>query len=155
MPHYLIAADADWVLDEVKAALEGPGITITECRTGKLVGPAVRAETPDLAILDMQIGTMGGMAVTMDLRLEESGGRLPHVPVLMLLDRRADTFLASRAGAEGWLIKPLDSLRLRRAATTITAGGTVYEGIPAEPTAVVDVAEEAAETADGDEALSG
>jgi hypothetical protein len=48
----------------------------------------------------------------------------------MLLDRAADTFLARRAGAEGWLVKPLDSLRLRRAATTILQGGAVYEGLP-------------------------
>ena len=89
------------------------------------------ADPPDLVVLDLQIGTMGGMAVTMDLRLEESGGRLPHVPVLMLLDRTADVFLARRAGAEGWLIKPLDSLRLRRAASTLLSGGNVHEGVPA------------------------
>ena len=33
----------------------------------------------------------------------------------MLLDRRADVYLARRSGAEGWLIKPLDPLRLKRA----------------------------------------
>ena len=54
---------------------------------------------------------MGGMAVTMALRLDESAGMLPHVPVLMLLDRRADVHLARRSGADGWLIKPLDPLR--------------------------------------------
>jgi DNA-binding response OmpR family regulator len=85
---------------------------------------------PDLAILDLQIGTMGGVAVCLDLRLEESAGRLPHVPVLMLLDRSADVFLAQRPGAEGWLIKPLDAIRLRRAVRTILAGGTVQEGVP-------------------------
>ena len=48
----------------------------------------------------------------------------------MLFDREADVFLASRAGAEGWLIKPLDSLRLARAAKTILDGGRVQEGVP-------------------------
>jgi DNA-binding response OmpR family regulator len=85
---------------------------------------------PELAILDLQIGTMGGVAVCLDLRLEESGGRLPHVPVLMLLDRSADVFLAQRPGAEGWLIKPLDPIRLRRAARAVMAGGTFQEGVP-------------------------
>ena len=93
-------------------------------------------------MLDLQIGNMGGMAVCMDLRLDESGGRLPHIRVLMLLDRAADTFLARRAGAEGWLVKPLDSLRLRRAATTVLRGGTVYEGLPpAEVTEAMDGAD--------------
>jgi CheY-like chemotaxis protein len=154
VPHYVIATDAGWVLDTVKAALEGPDITMVACEAGKEVAPAVRAQTPDLVVLDMQIGTMGAIAVTMDLRLEESGGRLPHVPVLLLLDRTADIFLARRAGAEGWLVKPLDSLRLRRAATKLTSGGTLYEGVPADPPAVEEPAA-TDETADGDEALSG
>ena len=68
MPRYLIAADANWILDEIRAALEGPDTTITVCRTGKQVVPTVRVAEPDLAVLDLQIGTMGGMAVTMSLR---------------------------------------------------------------------------------------
>ena len=82
-------------------------------------GPEVIAfvteESPDLVIVDMQMGNMGGMAVCLELRLQESYDALDHVPVLMLLDRRPDVFLARRSGAEGWLVKPLDPLRLRRA----------------------------------------
>jgi CheY-like chemotaxis protein len=62
---------------------------------------------------------MGGMAVTMALRLDESAGRLPHVPVLMLLDRQADLHLAKRSAADGWIVKPLDALRLQRAVDDI------------------------------------
>jgi DNA-binding response OmpR family regulator len=135
VPHYLIATDADWILDQVRAALGGPDVTWTVCRTGKAVrGAAAAAETPiDLAFLDLQIGTMGGMAVCLDLRLEESGGRLPHVKVIMLLDRSADVFLARRSAAEGWLIKPLDAIRLRRAARTIAGGQPYMEGLPSQP----------------------
>jgi CheY-like chemotaxis protein len=81
-------------------------------------------------VLDLQVGSMGAMAVTMNLRLDESGGRLPHVPVVMLLDRMADVHLARRSGAEGWLVKPIDSLRLRRAVSEIRAGGTWHESQP-------------------------
>jgi two-component system nitrate/nitrite response regulator NarL len=135
VPHYLIATDADWILDQVRAALGGPDVTWTVCRTGKAVrGAVAEAKTPvDLAFLDLQIGTMGGMAVCLDLRLEESGGRLPHVKVLMLLDRAADVFLARRSAAEGWLIKPLDAIRLRRAVRTIVRGQPYMEGVPSEP----------------------
>jgi CheY-like chemotaxis protein len=78
-------------------------------------------------VLDLQVGSMGAMAVTMNLRLDESGGRMPHVPVVMLLDRTADVHLARRSGAEGWLVKPIDSLRLRRAVSEIRAGGIWHE----------------------------
>ena len=128
MPRILIATDADWILEEVTSALAGDGNSFTLCRSGKDVVPAIKDVTPDLAILDLQIGNMGAMAVTMDMRLEESGLRLPHVPVLVLLDRRADLHLARRSGADGWIVKPLDSLRLRRATKAILAGGTYTEG---------------------------
>ena len=83
-------------------------------------------------MLDLQIGNMGGMAACMAIRLEESGGRLPHLPVLMLLDRVADLFLARRSHADGWLVKPLDAFRLRRAADALLAGGEWFELEPVE-----------------------
>ncbi len=130
--HILLATDADWLVDEITAALGDDDVRFTVCRDGRAVTGQVKESTPDLAILDLQVGSMGGMAVTMGLRLDESSGALDHVPVLMLLDRTADVHLARRCGAEGWLIKPLDALRLRRAAEAIVAGGRYTEGLPAD-----------------------
>jgi CheY-like chemotaxis protein len=100
------------------------------CRDGRDVTLAVTQRTPDVAVLDLQVGSMGAMAVTMNLRLDESGGRLPHIPVVMLLDRIADVHLARRSGAEGWLVKPIDSLRLRRAVKEVCSGGVWHESVP-------------------------
>jgi CheY-like chemotaxis protein len=74
---------------------------------------------------------MGGMAVTMNLRLDHSDHRIPHIPVLMLLDRNADVHLARRSGAEGWIVKPLDALRIQRAVHAIVDGDTWHEGTTA------------------------
>ena len=120
--HILLATDAQWVLDEVVAALGSPETSFTVCSNGRDVTAAVTARTPDLAVLDSQMGSMGGFAVTMDLRLDETGGRLPHIPVLMLLDRDADAQLAKRSGADIWLVKPLNALTLRRTAQSLIAG---------------------------------
>jgi CheY-like chemotaxis protein len=141
--HILLATDADWIVDEVTAALGGPETSFTVCREGRVVSDVVEQRTPDLAILDMQIGSMGGPAVTMALRLDESAGALPHVPVLMLLDRQVDLHLARRTGAEGWLVKPLDALRLSRAAAAIVGGGTYTEGVVVETSAEETVDEDA------------
>ncbi len=122
VPDVLIASDAAWIRDEVKSVLTDPETTVREVTRGAEVLPAVRQRAPDLAVLDLQIGKMGAVAVCLDLRLEEGAGRLPHVPVLILLDRRADVFLARRSGAEGWVVKPLDPMRLRRAVRTVLAG---------------------------------
>jgi DNA-binding response OmpR family regulator len=143
----IIATDASWVVDDVMAALSADEVNFTVCREGRIVSDLVEENTPDLAILDMQIGSMGGPAVTMSLRLDESSGLLPHVPVLMLLDRRADLHLARRTGAEGWLIKPLDSLRLKRAARALLAGEAYTEGslVPEMPVDTDGEAEESTE----------
>ena len=118
------------MLDDIIAALGTPETSFTVCRDGRDVTLAVTQRTPDVAVLDLQVGSMGAMAVTMNLRLDESGGRLPHIPVVMLLDRIADVHLARRSSAEGWLVKPVDSLRLRRAVKEVCSGGVWHESVP-------------------------
>ena len=135
--HILIATDAQWVLNEIQAVFGSSSTTIQVVTNGRLVSPAVAERTPDIAILDMQVGSMGGMAITMDLRLDYSSGALPNVPILMLLDLEADVHMARRSGANGWIIKPLDALRLRKAVNAIAAGGCYAEGVPV-PEAIVD-----------------
>jgi DNA-binding response OmpR family regulator len=144
--HILIATDEQWVVNEVVAALDSPSTTFEIVSNGRHVSRAVAAQTPDIAILDMQVGSMGGMAITMDLRLDQSDGRLPKVPVLMMLDRVADIHMARRSGADGWTIKPLDSLRLRKAVNEIAAGGCYAEGLPAIEIPEDDVTESESST---------
>jgi DNA-binding response OmpR family regulator len=130
----LLATDVDWLVDDVVAALGGAGTAVTVCTEGRRVSDQVAAVAAeggayDLVIADLQIGSMGGVAVTMALRLDASVGRVPAVPVLLLLDRVADVHLGKRCGADGWLVKPLDPLRLRRAARAVAAGGRYTEGL--------------------------
>lgn len=122
-----MASDAEWVRDQLRSVLATSQTKIRMVSTGARVLPAVRRRAPDLVVLDLQIGNMGGMAVCSDLRLEESAGRLDHIKVIMLLDRRADVFLARRTGAEGWIIRPLDPIRLRRATQAVLDGETYFD----------------------------
>ena len=135
MPELLVVSDSPNVRQAVIASLPDTNITVRELTEGAQVLPAVRTSTPDLVVLDQQIGRMGGMATCLDLHLEQGAGRLPHVPVLMLLDRRADVFLARRSEAEGYVVKPLDPLRLGRAITTLLNGDT-YEDAAYRPVTV-------------------
>jgi len=123
----VIVSDASSVIAEVRAAIDDGEIEIVELRSGALVRPLVEADPPDVVITDCQVQSMGGIAIAMDLKLEQSGGRIPHVPVLILCDRRADVFLARRAGAEGYLVKPLDPIRLGRAVTALVDGSPFYD----------------------------
>ena len=128
MPDVVVASDESWVRDDVRSVLSTrPDTTVREVGSGPAVLAAVQEAPPDLVILDLQIGNMGAMAICLDLRLEEGAGRLSHVPVLMLLDRRADVFLARRSGADGWLVKPLDPIRLRKAVNELLAGRSYHD----------------------------
>jgi DNA-binding NarL/FixJ family response regulator len=123
----LIATDADWIYAEVDAALSDGSTKVVRVRSGREVGDAVRAVKPGLIVLDLQIGNMGGIATFLYLDQEFEAARLPAADVLLLLDRPADVPMARRVGVDGWLIKPLDAFRLRKAAQALLAGGTFYE----------------------------
>ena len=121
MTTILVAADAKWVRDQVRAAFVGPGQEVIEVTRGQDVRTTFADVDPDLVVLDLQIGNMGGVAVAIDLRLEESGGRLPRARILLLLDRRDDAFIARRADVDLTLVKPVDAGVLRRAAAPLLA----------------------------------
>ncbi len=115
METILVAAEASWIRDQVQVAFVEPGQRVVEVHRGQDVREAVNEYEPSVVILDMQIGNMGGIAVALDMRLEQGEGRMPETPILLLLDREADRFLAVRADVDAVLVKPVDAGRLRRA----------------------------------------
>ncbi len=124
MANVLLASDLPSLRSELRSMLESPEISIIEASSGPEVFSLLEEYDVDLAILDLQIGSMGAMAICLDLHHEESYGANDHVPVLMLLDRRPDVFLARRSGAEGFVVKPLDPQRVRRAVRALLRGET-------------------------------
>ena len=64
-------------------------------------------------IVDMQVGSMGGMAVVRDIR--QSFDETSRPRTVLLLDRSADEFLARRAGADAFVLKPITASELREA----------------------------------------
>jgi len=107
----LVATTSDGLLDDLEAAIAGPDVTLLRVRAGRDVRPVVVELRPDLVILDMQIGTMGGVATALDLRLDVDPVTA-DVPILLLMDREHDIHLAREVEIDGWLIKPVDPLLL-------------------------------------------
>jgi CheY-like chemotaxis protein len=122
MPSIVVASDAASLRRQIVSVIGGSETEIRQASSGREVLKAVSEDPVDLVIVDMQMGNMGAMAVCLELRLQESYDALPHICVLMLLDRRPDVHLARRSDAEGWLVKPIDPLRLRRAVRAILDG---------------------------------
>ena len=113
MSDILLATDADWLVDDIEAAVGGEHL-IHRVRHGADVVPAIAELNPDLVMLDLQIGNMGGIAACLDVRQEEEAGRLKPTVVYLLLDREVDAFLANQAAADGWLVKPLNAFNTLR-----------------------------------------
>ena len=94
MSRVLVVADDPWVVSEVHAALSIGTNELIDHSDPSTAAVATGDESVDVAVVDLQVASMGGMAITRSIRdLREP------VPVVLLLDREADTFLAGRSGA--------------------------------------------------------
>ena len=111
MPKVLLVADTPWVLNEVRTALAVDDWTIDELKDPRQA--AERSSGYDAVIVDMQVGSMGGMAVIRDIRQQTAGGPRPRL--ILLLDRSADEFIARRGGADASVVKPVVGYDLRMA----------------------------------------
>jgi CheY-like chemotaxis protein len=60
-------------------------------------------------VADMQTGSAGGFGLTRDMAESE---RLARIPVLILLEREQDAWLARKAGATSYHTKPMTAVGL-------------------------------------------
>ena len=67
----LLATDSDAVYNEVDAALASDDVVVWRVREGADVLPVIIAKDPQLVVLDLQIGNMGGVATCIAIRQEE------------------------------------------------------------------------------------
>lgn len=115
----LLVTDSAWVRNEVHAALSQPNTEVVSVADGSAAAEAEAEHHPQVALVDMQVGNMGGMAITRLLHQSAALEARPLLPVVLLLDRRADAFLAKRAGAQAWVQKPIEAHQLRTAIAAV------------------------------------
>lgn len=115
MTQVLVVADAAWARNDVHAALTSPDFELTDHADPTTVASTVAAGDIDAVVVDLQVAAMGGMAVARSVRENTTVHGADPVPVVLLLDRAADTFLAGRSGAAGWVVKPFTAQQLRGA----------------------------------------
>ena len=73
--------------------------------------------TPAVLVVDLLSGSAGGFALGSDMAQDT---RLANVPMLMLIDRHQDGWLAIQAGANAVRTKPIDTAQLVAAALGLT-----------------------------------
>lgn len=105
--------------NEVRAALSVGSWQIEEMNDPREVVDRIEESRVDAVIVDMQVGSAGGMAVVRWIRQGTDAANRPRM--VILLDRSADEFLAKRAGADAAVLKPFDAPELRAALALDTA----------------------------------
>ncbi len=66
---------------------------------------------PSVVVVDLQTGSAGGIGLAQDMSQDD---RLASIPILMLLERAEDEWLAKKGGADLIRTKPLDTVALVR-----------------------------------------
>ena len=121
MPKILVVSDETWVRNGVHAALTAPAYELVDHVEPATAVQRCLDDDVDVVVVDLQVGAMGGMAVTRAVRAATATGTDLGVPVVLLLDRSADTFLARRAGAAAWVTKPFSAGELEAAIDTVSS----------------------------------
>ena len=115
MSRVLIVSDDPHNRDRVHSVLSFDGNELIDHDDPRSAADRAAEESVDVAVVNLRVGSMGGMAITRDFRARQA-----RVPVVLLLDRQADTFLAGRSGADAWVTKPFTASALRAAIKTAT-----------------------------------
>ena len=103
----LIADDHALFRDSLRSLLEAHGLTVVgEARNGREAVELARRLKPDIVLMDLSMPEMDGLAATRLLSAEQ-----PEVKVVVLTasDEDAKLFEAIKSGAQGYLLKNLES----------------------------------------------
>lgn len=111
----IVIADEAWTRNEVHAALTAPDFTLVDHADPSTVGDLLDGESADALVVDLQVASMGGMAIAREVHQQAALAGEDDMPVVLLLDRKADEFIAKRAGVAGSVVKPFTAHDLRTA----------------------------------------
>src|SRR6058998_329555 len=95
----------------VQAYLTGIDCEVRMAENGESALEQIKAEPPDLVLLDVQMPGLDGYEVCRRIKARPRGRLLPVV-MLTALDHANDRVLALEAGADDFMSKPVDRIEL-------------------------------------------
>jgi two-component system chemotaxis response regulator CheY len=120
-PWVLVVDDAATVRLYHSSVLSEAGFEVTEAANGLEAVEAALITRYDLFVMDVNMPKMDGYTCVEMLRSEIVGTAAP-VLMISIEDKPGDADRAFQAGANLYLVKPVDAEQLVRVATMLTAG---------------------------------
>jgi DNA-binding NarL/FixJ family response regulator len=108
----------------LRTALEGSFDVVAEAADGLMGWEAILRERPDVAVIDIGIPAIDGVALTKRVRTE-----LPatHVVIVTMLDLEDEVLAALAAGADAYCLKSSEPERIVEAVRIASEGGAYFD----------------------------
>jgi CheY-like chemotaxis protein len=117
--HVLVVSDDIVVRDQARWAFPA-GVTVSFAVDSRDAWQQLQQRAPSVVVVDMQTGNAGGYGLTRDMSEDEN---LARVPVVILLEREQDEWLARSSGATAYRTKPIATGDLVRAVMSAAERG--------------------------------
>jgi two-component system chemotaxis response regulator CheY len=101
----LVVDDSETIRQRVSGALENAGFSTLTARDGIEGLVSIQQEAPAMVILDVNMPRMNGLDMLENLDIKTTG-----LPVLLLTTEVQPSLMAraKKAGARGWMVKPVN-----------------------------------------------
>lgn len=108
MAEVLVVEDEEALLHTLRYNLTRAGHAVRLCTNGAKALELVRAQPPDVLLLDLMLPDLDGLEITRALRHDASNPALSRLPILILTARDAeiDKVVGLEVGADDYLTKP-------------------------------------------------
>lgn len=105
MPDVLIVEDEEILLENLESSLRDDGYDVIAASDGETAMSLIRANPPDLLVLDIMLPRLDGLSICRMLRKDSS---LAHLPIIMLTARgtEVDRIVGLESGADDYIVKP-------------------------------------------------
>jgi DNA-binding response OmpR family regulator len=117
-PRILVVEDDPDIADLIKHYLEKSGHTVQTLSSGGAVLPAVRADKPDLVVLDLMLPELDGLMVCQAMRSNPGTADIPIIVVTARADE-ADRIAGLELGADDYVTKPFSPKELAARVTAL------------------------------------
>ncbi len=111
MPTVLVVDDSATEREIISGCLKGSGLTIVIAQSGEEALDKIKAQKPDLIVLDVVLPGRSGFEICRELKGEDITSKIPVI-ICSTKGTEMDKFWGLKQGADAYITKPIDQEEL-------------------------------------------